>query len=75
MSKYKCSLHPVLIFWVGVLTGALVVGLVFTYAAVQDINLEDGFLKGIFHSNTTEDISLPGLVTGDEDVNISLPGL
>ncbi len=50
----KCSLHPAFIFILGVVAGALIVGLIFTYGVVQSEDMENGFLRGIFHNRQQE---------------------
>ena len=57
MQKAYTSLHPFWIFWIGVLTGALIVGLVFAYQAIQQQNLQDALLKS--GKTTTNSIDMP----------------
>ncbi len=48
MQNQNVSFHPVVVFWIGVLTGALIVGLVFLYGiyfkASRDI--QDQLIRG-----------------------------
>ncbi len=39
------NVHPMVIFWVGVLTGALVVGFVFLYQSLNDDSYKAALLK------------------------------
>lgn len=41
MDQSSCKMHPVVLFWLGVLTGALLVGIVFLYGTYQSQNLQD----------------------------------
>ncbi|MFA6992217.1 MAG: hypothetical protein WC269_02965 [Candidatus Gracilibacteria bacterium] len=48
MEKEKCScgnLHPFVVFWLGVLTGALLVGLAFFYGMWQTQEGQNAILK------------------------------
>lgn len=44
--------HQFWIFWIGLLTGALIVGLIFSYQAIQSQNLKNALLK-YYKSSTT----------------------
>ena len=45
MQKSLYALHPFWIFWIGILTGALAIGLIFLYLNIQGANLENAILK------------------------------
>ena len=40
------SVHPMVIFWLGLLTGAILVGLVFFYRVLQPVGFESAVIKG-----------------------------
>jgi|GEM_PF-3069163 hypothetical protein len=49
MSKViSLSQNKMLVFWIGVLTGAVIVGLMFSYQAVQQQALQDALLQNYF---------------------------
>jgi hypothetical protein len=52
--------HPFWIFWIGLLTGALIVGLLFSYQAIERQNLQDAYLKGGFTTTPINTIDWPG---------------
>lgn len=39
------SVHPLVIFWLGLLTGAIIVGLVFFYRVLSPVGYESAVLK------------------------------
>lgn len=39
------SLHPLIVFWIGVLTGALAIGLVFFYRTLTPVDYESATVK------------------------------
>lgn len=39
------QVHPMIIFWLGLLTGALIVGFIFFYRAVNPANYESAILR------------------------------
>jgi hypothetical protein len=41
MAAKVSNYHPMVIFWLGLLTGALLVGLVFFYGAIQPSQVQD----------------------------------
>lgn len=45
LRKGAISLHPLVIFWIGVLTGALAVGLVFFYKSLTPVDYESATVK------------------------------
>lgn len=45
--------HPLVIFWIGLLTGALVVGLIFFYKTIEMKEFQSAVLRGINPSNST----------------------
>lgn len=51
MAKAHLSLHhpsnTFFIFWMGLLTGAILVGLVFTYQAYKAANIQGAFLRSM----------------------------
>lgn len=56
-----CKMHPMVLFWIGVLTGALVVGILFLYGTYQTQNLQDRLLQSgkILPSTTTTTTTAP----------------
>ncbi len=40
------SVHPMVIFWLGLLTGAILVGLVFFYRVLEPVGYESAVIKG-----------------------------
>lgn len=45
LQKGAYSLHPLVIFWIGVLTGALAIGLVFFYRTLTPVDYESAAVK------------------------------
>ncbi|MDA1060932.1 MAG: hypothetical protein O3B47_04020 [bacterium] len=45
MKKSETSVHPMIIFWLGLLTGAVLVGLVFSYKSMNPQDLESYLLR------------------------------
>lgn len=45
LRKGVASLHPVVLFWIGVLTGALAIGLVFFYRTLTPVDYESATVK------------------------------
>jgi hypothetical protein len=45
LQKGAVSLHPLAIFWIGVLTGALIVGLAFFYRTLSAVDYESAILR------------------------------
>ena len=45
-------LHPLVIFWIGVLTGALAVGLVFFYRTLSAVDYESAILRSQYSTPT-----------------------
>jgi uncharacterized membrane protein YciS (DUF1049 family) len=45
MQKVHASDQRFILFWIGVLTGAVIVGLIFTYQMIQNQALENAILK------------------------------
>ena len=39
------GVHPMVVFWLGLLTGAIVVGLVFFYRVLQPVDYESAILR------------------------------
>ncbi|HCW32369.1 MAG: hypothetical protein UT55_C0013G0002 [Candidatus Peregrinibacteria bacterium GW2011_GWE2_39_6] len=37
--------HPFVLFWLGVLTGAIIIGLIFTYKTYENDNIQNMILK------------------------------
>ena len=48
MKTEKCFAHPMVIFWLGALTGALVVGFAFTYGAIKGRELQNYTLQTLY---------------------------
>lgn len=45
LQKSAASLHPVILFWIGVLTGALAIGLIFFYRTLTPVDYESATVK------------------------------
>ena len=45
LRKSAVSLHPLAIFWIGVLTGALAIGLIFFYRTLTPVDYESSTVK------------------------------
>lgn len=58
------NVHPMVIFWVGVLTGALVVGFVFLYQTLNDDSYKAALLKYSSPTLKTTSTSLSGTSIG-----------
>lgn len=55
MQKSIFSVHPFIIFWLGLLTGALIVGFVFLYQALNSADYSNALLK--YSRSTKTDLS------------------
>lgn len=78
MAKNKCSLHPVVIFWLGVLTGALLIGLIFTYKTVDSENMTSSFIKRFFQPRNTQQVETTVPLETESQVEsegVILPGM
>lgn len=60
MEQSSCKLHPMVLFWLGVLTGALIVGIIFLYGNYQSQNLQGRLLQGGKTVDTSTSIQGPG---------------
>ncbi len=53
------QLHPMVIFWLGILTGALVVGLIFFYRAMSPYQYSSDILRSDLDLRSTLEIDAP----------------
>lgn len=58
-SKELLKTHPVIIFWIGLLTGALIVGLVFLYKFMNPTQLESSLFRSPVLPSTSRIQSAP----------------
>jgi hypothetical protein len=60
-SGEKGTVHPFVLFWLGVLTGAMLVGLAFFYGMWQSLDSQDAILK----LNTVKTLQITTPMGGD----------
>lgn len=74
MKKNSYSIHPVVIFWLGLLTGALIVGLVFFYRFLTPAEYESSLFRvPKIYYDYSYDKSLNNI--GDSGGYLSRPGV
>lgn len=54
------NVHPMVVFWIGVLTGALVVGFVFLYQSLNNDDYKSALLKYTSPTSTSTQLNLKG---------------
>lgn len=57
--------HPMVIFWLGVLTGAIVVGLVFFYRILSPVDFESSLLRFYYSPYRYSTLGTQGIGTPD----------
>lgn len=61
--SFHSSIHPMVIFWLGLLTGAVIVGLTFFYRVLQPVDIESAVLRN------NRSYSVPQIVPQVNSVN------
>ena len=71
------NVNPLVLFWLGLLTGALVVGLVFFYKALTPADYQDATLYLKSYGTTSKSLDLKSSISpGMYDTNYSIsPGM
>ena len=58
MKKSSLSnVHPMVVFWLGLLTGAVLVGLVFFYKALEPADYESSLFRSYYNPYSSSDYS------------------
>mgnify|MGYP001618604978 FL=1 len=67
------SVHPMVIFWLGLLTGAILVGLVFFYRVLQPVGYESAVIKGKTNISAPKNVNVKATQSKKATSTKSLP--